>query len=66
MRRQFNDAVAVTSLIVTKLDGTARGGMIVGIAEELGLGVQYIGVGEKISDLEKFSPVEYAKALLSV
>jgi fused signal recognition particle receptor len=62
--RQFNDAVGVTSLIVTKLDGTARGGVIVGIADELSIPVQYIGVGEKLVDLEIFNPNEYARALL--
>jgi fused signal recognition particle receptor len=64
--RQFNDAIGVTGLIVTKLDGTARGGVIVGIAEELKLGVQFVGVGEKISDLRLFSSSEYAQGLLSV
>ena len=62
--QQFNEALGVTSLIVTKLDGTARGGVIVSIAEEVGLPVQFVGTGEKINDLSKFSTEEYAKGLL--
>jgi fused signal recognition particle receptor len=62
--RQFNEVIGVSSLIVTKLDGTARGGMIVSIAEELGIGVQFIGLGEKLTDLRKFSATEYTNALL--
>jgi fused signal recognition particle receptor len=64
--RQFNDALGVTGLVVTKLDGTARGGVIVGIASEVGLGVQYVGLGEKINDLQTFSGTEYAKGLLRI
>ncbi|MDZ4676412.1 MAG: signal recognition particle-docking protein FtsY [Oligoflexia bacterium] len=64
--KQFNDAIGVTGLIVTKLDGTARGGVIVGIAVEVGIGVQFIGVGEKMTDLKIFSSSEYAQGLLSV
>jgi fused signal recognition particle receptor len=62
--KQFNEALGLTSLIVTKLDGTARGGVIVGIADEVGVGVQFIGSGEKIDDLTPFSREDYAKGLL--
>lgn len=62
--QQFNEALGLTSLIVTKLDGTARGGIIVGIADEVGVGVQFIGTGEQIGDLEKFSNEDYARGLL--
>ncbi len=62
--QQFNEALGITSLVVTKLDGTARGGIIVSIADEVGVGVQFIGTGEKIGDLEKFSNQEYARGLL--
>jgi len=64
--QQFNEALGVTSLIVTKLDGTARGGVIVSVAEEVGLGVQFIGTGEQISDLSRFDSEEYAKGLLKL
>jgi fused signal recognition particle receptor len=64
--QQFNEALNLTSLIVTKLDGTARGGVIVGIAEEVGVGVQFIGTGEKLTDLQKFSSSEYARGLLRI
>jgi fused signal recognition particle receptor len=62
--QQFNEALGLTSLIVTKLDGTARGGVIVGIADEVRIGVQFIGSGEKIDDLTPFSQEDYAKGLL--
>jgi fused signal recognition particle receptor len=62
--QQFNEALGITSLIVTKLDGTAKGGVIVGIADEVGVGVQFIGTGEQIGDLEVFSSQDYAKGLL--
>ncbi len=64
--RQFKEAIGVTSLIVTKLDGTARGGIIIGIAREVGLAVQFIGMGEKMTDLEEFSPGKFAKELLRI
>lgn len=64
--QQFNDALGVTSLIVTKLDGTARGGVIVSIAEEVGLGVQFVGTGEQIGDLSPFDSEEYARGLLKI
>ncbi|MCL7743428.1 signal recognition particle-docking protein FtsY [Guyparkeria hydrothermalis] len=62
--RQFNDAVKLTGLIVTKLDGTAKGGIVFAIAEELGLPIHYIGVGEKPEDLRPFEPRAFVDALL--
>ena len=62
--RQFNDAVKLTGLIVTKLDGTAKGGIVFAIAEELGLPIHFIGVGEKPEDLRPFEPRAFVDALL--
>lgn len=63
--REFHQAVAVTGLIVTKLDGTARGGAVVAIAQSLQLPVRYVGVGESPDDLQPFNPREFAAALFS-
>jgi fused signal recognition particle receptor len=60
----FRDAVGVTGLVMTKLDGTAKGGTLITVAEELGLPVKLIGVGEEMEDLQDFDPQEYAAALL--
>ncbi|HUX67024.1 MAG TPA: signal recognition particle-docking protein FtsY [Terriglobales bacterium] len=62
--RQFTQAAALTGLIVTKLDGTARGGIVVAIARELGLPVRYLGVGERAEDLIPFEPGQFVDALL--
>jgi fused signal recognition particle receptor len=64
--RQFTETMGLTGLIVTKLDGTARGGIVVAIARELGLPVRYIGVGERAEDLIPFEPGRYVDALLGV
>ena len=61
--RQFAEAANVTGIILTKLDGTAKGGIAVAIESELGIPVKYIGVGESIEDLQKFDPVEFVNAL---
>jgi fused signal recognition particle receptor len=61
--RDFNEAVGVTGLIVTKLDGTARGGVIVGIVNEFDLPVRYIGVGEGVDDLRPFDAQAFARSL---
>jgi len=61
--RQFGEAVALTGLILTKLDGTAKGGAVVGISHESGLPVKMIGVGEGIEDLRPFVPEEFIAAL---
>ena len=61
--RQFAEAANVTGIILTKLDGTAKGGIAVAIQSELDIPVKYIGVGETIDDLQKFDPVEFVNAL---
>jgi fused signal recognition particle receptor len=63
--KQFTDAAAVTGVVLTKLDGTAKGGVIVAIARELGLPVRYVGVGEKAGDLLPFDPKEFVDSLFS-
>ena len=59
----FREAAGLTGLELTKLDGTARGGVVIGIREELDIPIKYIGVGEQIDDLRPFDPVEFANAL---
>jgi fused signal recognition particle receptor len=61
----FTDAAAVTGVVLTKLDGTAKGGVVVAIARELGLPVRYVGVGEKANDLLPFDPKEFVDSLFS-
>lgn len=61
---QFNEAVGVTGLTLTKLDGTAKGGIIFAIAKKTGLPIRYIGVGETIDDLRPFESAEFVDALL--
>jgi fused signal recognition particle receptor len=62
--RQFTQSAGVTGIILTKLDGTAKGGIAVAIARELNLPVQYVGVGEQMSDLLEFSPEAFVDSLL--
>lgn len=61
--RQFKEAAGITGIILTKLDGTARGGVVIGIKEELKVPIKYIGVGEQIDDLRPFDAKEFADAL---
>jgi fused signal recognition particle receptor len=61
---QFNDAVGVTGITLTKLDGTAKGGIIFAIAKKVGLPIRFIGVGEKIDDLRSFEAADFVDALL--
>ncbi|MBU6401913.1 MAG: signal recognition particle-docking protein FtsY [Verrucomicrobia bacterium] len=63
--REFNKAVPLSGLIVTKLDGTSKGGMVVAIQNELHLPVKFIGLGEQPADLQPFDPAEFAAALLA-
>jgi fused signal recognition particle receptor len=63
--REFHQAVAISGIVVTKLDGTAKGGAVVGIARDLQLPVRYVGVGETSEDLQPFNPQEFAAALFS-
>lgn len=59
----FNDALDVTGIALTKLDGTAKGGIVVSICNTLQIPLQYIGVGEKIEDLQEFDPIQFVAAL---
>ncbi len=63
--RQFAEAVGVTGVILTKLDGTARGGIVVAVENELGIPVKLVGVGEGLDDLVPFEPEAFVKALLA-
>ena len=64
--RQFAEVANITGIILTKLDGTAKGGIAVAIHKELGIPVKYIGVGESIDDLQKFNADEFVNALFDV
>ena len=64
--REFNEVAAITGVVLTKMDGTAKGGIAVAIQAELGIPVKYIGVGESIDDLQKFNADEFVNALFSV
>ncbi len=59
----FNESADITGIVLTKLDGTAKGGIIIPIKNELGLSVKLVGVGEKIDDLQPFDPEDYVEAL---
>jgi fused signal recognition particle receptor len=61
--RQFTQAAGVTGIVLTKLDGTAKGGVVVAIARELGVPVRYVGIGEKVGDLIPFDPKAFADSL---
>ena len=62
--RLFNEAAAISGIVLTKLDGTAKGGIIIPIRNELNIPVKLVGVGEKLDDLQQFVPEDYAEALL--
>jgi fused signal recognition particle receptor len=62
--QEFKEAIGLTGVVMTKLDGTAKGGMIITIAEEMQLPIKLIGVGEKAEDLRDFDPQEFAGWLL--
>lgn len=61
--RQFQEAADITGILLTKLDGTAKGGIAIAIQAELGIPVKYIGIGEKIDDLQKFDAEQFVDAL---
>ena len=63
--REFNQTLGVTGLVVTKLDGTAKGGIVVAIARELKIPVKFIGLGEQVDDLQPFDPKQFAEALFA-
>ncbi len=62
---KFNDALGLTGITVTKLDGSAKGGILLAIAEKLGVPVRFIGIGEKVEDMQPFRADEYVDALLT-
>ena len=62
--KQFKEAAGITGIVLTKLDGTAKGGIAVAIAKELGVSVKYAGVGEGVDDLKPFDALEFARALI--
>ncbi|RGB69839.1 signal recognition particle-docking protein FtsY [Harryflintia acetispora] len=61
--RNFKEATGLSGIVLTKLDGTAKGGVVIGIKQELGIPVKYIGVGEQLDDLRPFDPVQFTAAL---
>jgi len=61
----FKESLGVTGIVLTKLDGTAKGGVVVGIQEELKIPVEYIGVGETVEDLHRFDPTRFVQALFA-
>lgn len=61
----FTGAMSVTGIVLTKLDGTAKGGVILGIADQLKIPVRYVGVGERVEDLRRFDPEEFVEALFA-
>ncbi len=64
--REFGEAADLTGIVLTKLDGTAKGGIAVAIVSELNIPVKYVGVGEGIDDLERFNSDEFVDALFDV
>jgi fused signal recognition particle receptor len=62
--RQFKEAVGVTGLVLTKLDGTAKGGIVIAIAQQLGIPIRYIGIGETSEDFGEFDAEAFAAALV--
>ena len=62
--KQFGESAGITGIVLTKLDGTAKGGVVLAIAKELGVPVKYVGLGEWMEDLQPFDPVAFAEALV--
>ena len=58
--KEFNESADITGIVLTKLDGTAKGGIVITIADEFDMAVKYIGVGEGMEDLKAFDPAEFA------
>ena len=63
--REFNAALGLTGITVTKLDGTAKGGIVFAIAQQFGIPIRFIGVGEQLEDLRAFDADEFVSALLA-
>ena len=64
--RECGETTAITGIVLTKMDGTSKGGIAVAIQSELGIPVKYIGVGEKVEDLQRFDPDQFVNALFDV
>jgi len=64
--REFHKSVPLSGLVVTKLDGTSKGGMVVAIQKELQIPIKFVGLGEQADDLQPFDARQYAEALFSV
>jgi fused signal recognition particle receptor len=62
--KMFKDAVGVTGIVLTKLDGTSKGGIVIAISKELAIPVKFVGIGESVEDLRSFDPKEFVDALL--
>ena len=62
---EFAKATGITGIVLTKLDGTAKGGVVLAVKDVLGIPVKFIGVGEKVDDLQPFDPLEFSKALFT-
>jgi fused signal recognition particle receptor len=62
----FNEALEVSGIVLTKLDCTAKGGVILGISNELRVPVRYIGIGESVKDLREFNPDDFLEALFEI
>ncbi len=62
--KMFNEAVGITGIVLTKLDGTSKGGIVFAINKELGIPVKFVGIGEAIEDLKSFNPEEFVNALI--
>ena len=63
--KEFKNAAEITGLVLNKLDGTAKGGIVLSIRKELGIPVKFIGVGEKIDDMQEFDAKEFSDALFN-
>ena len=63
--KQFHDAIGLTGVVITKLDGTAKGGIVFAMAKKVGLPIRFIGVGEQLDDLRPFEAASFVEALLS-
>jgi len=63
--KSFNEVIDISGIVLTKLDGTAKGGVIIAIADELNIPVKYIGIGEALEDLREFKAEEFVEALFA-
>ena len=62
--KSFKEAVNINGIVLTKLDGTAKGGAVIGIVSENNIPIKYVGVGEKIDDMEEFNAQEFVDAII--